>query len=256
MRKEIIKIGTQDIEPILLNHYSLNENKKRNLIFVGGSDDDRTKFENIVNQLLINGVFSDIFTISFRGTESERKGEVMDEIQELEEILEHLIKNNKVDKAEIVCTSAGAISTTSLIANDKYSSKIDNAVYLDPADYRKVEGKYKSWSGFANFNESETLVSNKLTEINSDTKVHVVNFMLKNHSPDGYAPEAERDKNNPNLFKRLNYDMVKAFWNNTPDKNKGKYIEDEILPHAFMRDGDVAKNEKRVVELITETIDS
>lgn len=121
---------------------------------------------------------------------------------------------------------------------------------MDPADFHKQNGEHKTWTGHDQFDLSKALVSGKLKNLKSEVKVHVVNLILRNYGADGYAPLAERGKDSPRRCKRLNFAMVKAFYDNLPSQNKGKYLEERNIPHAFTRDGDISKNESRVSRLI------
>jgi len=86
----------------------------------------------------------------------------------------------------------------------------------------------------------------------SDVKVDVVNFTLRNYTKKGYA--MDRGKDDPNNFERLNNKMVKSFYDKTPIKNRGKYIEINRIPHAIMRDGNVKENVKKVGDLLFKLI--
>jgi hypothetical protein len=63
-----------------------------------------------------------------------------------------------------------------------------------------------------------------------------------------------RGHDNPQMYARLNNEMVRSFYTNTPPKNRGQYIEDATLPHAFMRDGDKQKNMDTILSLLKRTI--
>lgn len=248
---QVIKINNKDPEPIILNLYHKKDKDARTLLFVGGSGDDRSKFKNIAHQLLEKNVFSKVVTISFRGTETQRERPLTNQIDELEEILNYLVEKLTIKTLDVVCTSAGALSTTWAITNPKNKLIFREAVYIDPADYYLAGNSYKTYSGFQEFNPSKAMASVRLKSLKSEVKVHVINLMIRNYGPTGYPKEEERGIDNPKLYKRLNSNMVEEFWKNLPNKNKGKYIEDRTLPHAFVRDGDIYKNEARVVELIT-----
>ena len=151
----------------------------------------------------------------------------------------------------------GSISTTLLAINKKYNSFLRQIIYLDPADYllsQNSEKKGKTWAGFDKFDSEAKTISSEMQKITSDVKVHVVSFTIRNYGPDGYPPPKERSKDNPKLFSRLNNEMVRAFYNKTPVNNRGKFEENEKLPHPFARDGNITKNEERVARLITKLL--
>ena len=128
---------------------------------------------------------------------------------------------------------------------------------LDPADYLVDMGEKegKTWTGYEKYDFEADTLSKLMTKINSNVKVHVVNFKIRNYSDKGYPPESERSKDNSKLFSRLNNDMVEAFYERTPYKNHGMYIEDDSLPHAFLRDGNINKNIKTVCSYLEEIFD-
>jgi len=195
----------------------------------------------------------DIATFSFRGLETKKKFPAKQQYYDLKELVKYLISVKHKKRISIVCTSMGAISTT-LIAVDKYFDKyLHKIIFLDPADYQKInkkEAESETWSGADKFEPKQAILTNKIKDISSSVKIHVVNFLLRNFDKTGYAPVNERGNDNPKLYPPLNNDMVKIFYTNTPAKNRGRYIEDKKLPHAFIRDGNIRENEVRVSELI------
>ena len=44
--------------------------------------------------------------------------------------------------------------------------------------------------------------------------------------------------------------MSENIFNNIPDAYRGSFIEDQVLPHAFSRDGDVDNNHRAFVDYI------
>ena len=146
----------------------------------------------------------------------------------------------------------GAISTMLIAVDKSFNKYLRKIIFLDPADYSLIRDKeeIKTWSGADKFEPKQAVLSNKMKKISSNVKIHVVSLLLRNFGKSGYAPVDKRGNDNPELYSRLNNDMVKAFYINMSIKNKGRYIEDKKLPHAFMRDGDVKENERLVSELI------
>jgi hypothetical protein len=206
-----------------------------------------------VKKLIENGMKHNIFTFSFKGVEENGSKPLKNQIDDLESILQWAIKNYD-GKIDIACTSDGAYSTTHALINHKLSKKIHTAIFIDPADYQISKNTKKeisgTWSGLDEYKPEETTLSSLLSQINTDTTVHVINFLLRNFTEDGYVSEDKRHIDNPKCFARLNNSMVKSFYKNTPKKNKGKYIEDTKLPHAFIRDGNIERNFKRLASLI------
>ena len=252
---KLVKLAQSDPEPVLLNYYKhqLEVNESEAVLLVGGDDDDRSVFRNIVSILQNGGVKSDFVTISFRGVESQHMRPLRQQIVDLEEVLSYLVKKRNKSEITIVCTSAGAVSTTYLVTSKKFSKSITKVIYLDPADYYIQDlnkSKYRTWTGSDKYQPNRKTVISLLEKINSEVKIHVVNFLLRNHGQKGYASRKDRGKDNPKLFARLNNKMVESFYSHIPQKNKGEYVEDRQLPHAFVRDGDIRKNEKRVADLI------
>jgi len=249
-----VGLGKDKADQILLNVYESKRTKsKETILLVGGSGDDRNKFENVVYQIQNKLPGYRVVTISFRGTESKKEHSLFNQIKELEEVVEYLSRNGS-RKIVLVCTSAGAVSTAKILAHPKYAQHFNRAIFLDPADYRNVEDELETWSGLEKFNPEDLLAARNMAKIDSDVKVYVVNFLLRNYGKTGYVATNKRGDDNPELFERLNNKMVRYFYENTPAKNRGAYLEDKILPHAIIRDGDIAKNEVRVANIITDLI--
>lgn len=251
----VIKLTKTDSEPVLVNYYENKKQTERVLIIIGGSGMVRSQFKNIVKLLINKNLNSDIATLSFRGTETNNKRPGIQQFIDLKELLDYLLEKNKAE-ISIVCTSMGAISTTLTATMKRYGKYINNIIYLDPADYPKAKNfsNVSTWTGFANFSGREKTLSSELTKLNPNTKVNVVFFTIRNFGKDGYTSENLRGKDNPKLFTRLNKEMVNYFYSRTPKKNRGEYIELNKISHAFVRDGNVQANEKRVVNLILRLI--
>ncbi len=251
-----IKLTKNKPEPLLVNYFENDEKNNQVLIIVGGSGDDRNKFNNVA-RMVLDEVKFDIVTFSFRGVETQKAFPAIQQYHDLKELVNFLIDDKGKKKIYIACTSMGAVSTTLVAVDKKFNKYLDKIIFLDPADYPEVsEDKTESstWSGVEKFEQRKAILSNKIKEINSSAKVSVVNFLLRNYGNSGYAPTGQRGIDDPNLHSRLNNDMIKAFYTNTPDKNKGKYLEDRELPHAFLRDGNIKRNEARIVNLICDLI--
>lgn len=249
---ETIELTKNNSEPLLVNYFENSEKNNEALVIVGGSGDDRNKFNNVANMVL-DKVRSDVVTFSFRGVETQKEFPAIQQYHDLKELINFLVNNKGKKKIQIACTSMGAVSTTLVAVDKKFNKYLGKIIFLDPADYPEVsEDKTESstWSGVDNFEPEKAILSNKIKDIDSDVKIFVINFLLRNYGKSGYTPIDQRGIDDPNLYSRLNNDMVKAFYTNTPDKNKGEYIEDRELPHAFLRDGNIKRNEEKVASLI------
>ena len=250
---QVIKLTETNSEPLLVNYFNINNNNNKVLIIVGGSGDVRNKFNNVAGLLHKRGFNCDIVTFSFRGRETNKEFPAKQQCSDLKELVDYLIKEKYKKQISIVCTSMGALSTT-VIAVDKNIDKFfESIVYLDPADYpviSETDIESHTWSGIDKFNSDEAVLGNMMKKIKSNVRVHVVNFLIRNFEKSGYAPKNKRGVDSPKLSSRLNNEMVKAFYTNTPAKNRGEYVEDKKLPHAFLRDGSVEENEKHVANLV------
>lgn len=154
----------------------------------------------------------------------------------------------------------GAYNTSHILANSSLSKRVVSAIFIDPADYYlnkedEVDGG-GTWSGLDEYKSEDKTASDLHTYTDSDVKVHLINFTLRNYSKDGYVAEDKRNIDDPTCLPRSNDDMVKKFYENTHDKNKGEYVEENTLPHAFLDDGDIEKNVTRVARIIIEIIRS
>ncbi|NTU46838.1 hypothetical protein HGA88_04400 [Candidatus Roizmanbacteria bacterium] len=237
-------------ENLKLNFYETSHYKDI-LIIVGGSGDTKDSFHDFISVLSKKLFGFSYVTFSYRGVETNREFPLVQQVHDLEQVVEWIKKNHNLPLT-LVCTSMGAFSTAHLLINNTYKEIIARTIFIDPADYSlDADDGDGTWSGFENYNPTNPTVSSLMKEIDSHVKVDVINFLLRNHGPHGYAPVEERGSDTPALFARLNNLMVKQFYDNTPLINRGEYIEDTQLPHAFMRDGDVKENIEHLHQLIT-----
>lgn len=81
--------------------------------------------------------------------------------------------------------------------------------------------------------------------------IDVVGFTLRNTVGGQYVPANKRHIDSEGGEPRLNQKMVKAFYDKTPDVNKGEYLTINNVPHAFVRDGDVQTNIQKIVEMLS-----
>lgn len=244
--------SSKDKEPIKINYFP-NKYKHKLIIIVGGWGDTRNEFLNIVTLLVNKGINESFTTFSFRGYEDKKYRPLLQQSKDLKEVVEYFIGKKNITEIKLINTSDGAVSSTYLLFSDDFGDSINKAIYLDPADYYQESiGKLTEdifiWPGFKKFEPTKKVVADLLTKVKSDVMVDVVNFTLRNYGPDGYSPHPSVD--NPNYFPRLNNDMVRNFYEKTPKKNRGKYMEIPGIPHAFLRDGNVKENEIKVADLI------
>lgn len=228
------------------------------LVWVGGTGDTKERSAKIIGRLREKVPKYNICAFTFAEVDSPEKY-FPQQVRDLEEVCQQLIDDHRAKNISIFCTSAGAYSTCSLMINPKFEMFLKEVIFCDPADYylnaTRVEA-IKSWSGHEVFNPGEKTTGEWLKEITSEVLGHVVHFTLRNHGPEKYIEkeDIDRGKDNPDGYPRLNAQMVRAFYDNLPEKNRGKYVKQPDLPHAFLKDGNVEENEKKVVELIVKLI--
>lgn len=253
---ETIPLNSNQPEPLLVNYYN-GDTSDHVLVIVGGSGDDRNQFDSLITLLHEQRPQYNVVTFSFRGVETGNLFPAIQQYYDLKELLDYLITNKSKKNISIVCTSMGAVSTTLVATDTSYDEYLKKIVFVDPADYleiSEIEAESRTWSGPEIFEPHKAILTDKIKTVTSDVEISAVNLLLRNYGTSGYAPPALRGVDNPELFSRVNDDMVKAFYTNAPDKNKGEYIEDRQIPHAFMRDGNIEKNVKLLAKLIMQII--
>jgi len=227
------------------------------LILVGGSGDTARSFDPLITELHIHLPHIRVVTFSFSGTVRQTDLPLHSQVSDLKQILTQSIQRNN-NKVYIAATSQGAYSVAHILKDSTYAPHINKCIFIDPADYYIDENsktsQARSWSGVMSYLPNKKTVSSLMKEINSNVIIDVIHFTLRNYGKDGYVSPSERGEDNPQKFPRLNSEMVKSFYLNTPEKNRGQYIENNSLPHAFMRDGDIPKNGKILSELIQQCI--
>lgn len=198
-----------------------------------------------------------IVTFSFRGVEERKVMPLHQQIQDLKDVL-FQIKKSSVHSVMIVATSNGAYSAAYLLTDPVWAGYMQSVLLLDPADHycdtSETVKSSRTWTGTDSYSPTRKTTASLMGEITSNVMVHVVNFTLRNYGADGYADPAMRGYDNPLMYARLNNEMVRSFYTNTPPTNRGQYIEDATLPHAFMRDGDRQKNMDTILSLLRRTI--
>lgn len=227
------------------------------LILVGGSGDDARSFDPLIAELHKVLPHIHVVTFSFLGTITQRDVPLHSQVNDLKQVLTQSIqRNNK--KVYIAATSQGAYSTTHTLVDDVLGSYISRCIFIDPADYYIDDtiktSQVRTWSGVMSYLPNKKTISSLMKEIKSNVIIDVIHFTLRNYGKDGYGNPNERGDDNPHMFPRLNTNMVQSFYLNAPEKNRGQYIENNSLPHAFTRDGDIPKNWKILSELIQQRI--
>lgn len=227
------------------------------ILLVGGSGDSKDSYDELVYKLLPLVPMDTIVTFSFRGVEEGLDMPLYQQIQDLKDVMTEL-KSRSIDSVKIVATSNGAFSVAHLLIDPEWAKMIQSVILLDPADhYCATQETLKTshtWTGIDLYDPTQKTTSSLMGEIASDTTVHVINFTLRNYGKDGYVKTELRGVDDPHKYARLNNAMVSSFYEHTPQKNRGKYIEINTLPHAFMRDGDKEKNITTVISILKRTI--
>lgn len=227
------------------------------MLFVGGSGDSKDSYTKLMEQLTITFPHYKFITFSFQGVEEGIDNFLSLQIQDLKEVL-YDIFNDKHVEITLIATSNGAFSTSHILVDKQFNPFIKNAILLDPADYF-IDGAVtvknaRTWTGLQKYAPSNPTTATLLNKITSDVRVNVVNFTIRNYGEKGYVEKQERGVDNDKKYSRLNNEMVRSFYKNIPKENRGLYIEDNTLPHAFMRDGNLKKNIQRITEIILQCL--
>lgn len=219
------------------------------VVFISGSGDTKDVYTPITKILEEKDFPSTLVSFSFRGRDEGREYSHTQQIEDLEDVLDYLIREG-FSKITLIPTSMGFISVACVLNNQKYTTFISEVLMLDPADY-PIDMSRETWTGMDEFIPTTELYSNLLKNISSNLKISIVHFSLRNFDKNYKAKtDLERGVDNPEAFCRLNKDMELNIFNNVPEKNRGEFLEDYKLPHAFSRDGDINKNHKIVAEYI------
>lgn len=233
------------------------------LVLVGGSGDTAEKFEPLARALgeKLEGFVICTFTMSSEVVEGESL--LNKQTEELRVVMEELV--TKFEEIDLFCTSMGAYATVRVLGVGRYYPYIRKVIMFDPADYH-VSDKFQfatpdseiTWSGYQEYNPQDKTVVEELKNYGGEATIDMVHLVVRNHGSSGYVEKEYRDRGNddPGGYPRLNTEMVKRFYENTPEKNRGQYVEVNNLPHGFMRDGDIAKNLERVVDVVVRLIES
>jgi hypothetical protein len=248
-----IKNGSTS-EPLMINIYRKKVGNNGIVVMIGGFGDDRNAFKNICHGLIETKSDTDVCSYSIRGLETDKSFPVFQQILDLQEVLDLLLTRG-YQNIKLVSTSMGSIAMTAVLVDKKYKEFISSGIYLDPADYYlkfDVLEEPETWSGYKKYEPTQPTVSTLLKNLDTNVKISVVSFALKNCVEDKYffSANSERGVDIPKGHSRLSIEMTKSFFENTPSKNKGRYIENKTLPHGFERDGDVNRNESEILGII------
>jgi len=247
MVEQIIATGEHPLKTLLWN-------KKADsiIVFIGGSGDDKQKFVPLVERLVELGVQKNLLTFSFRGVEERVELPLRQQVEDLKEVLDWTVQNN-LGAVTLISTSMGAFSASLTMVDHKYQDVIVKSIFVDPADYYVRDfplNEYSDWHGFVNYSPIGETGSSSLKKGIGSIKVDLINLTLRNFSRGGYAVIEERGIDNSKLYPRLNDNMVRSFYENPPEQNRGKYIENNEIPHAFMRDGNLHQNVEKLANLL------
>lgn len=227
------------------------------LIFVGGDGDDKDSFFPIVKEILANTKIN-IITFSYSPYTQNIDELPKQPIIDFENVISYVINELHLTKINIFCTSAGAYPTTLVLASNKFSDQIIKVIYFDPANYyytpQAFPEKSHSWNGNEQFNPIYPTISEELLKLKSKCIVDVFHLSIRNHDGKDYGEVKNRGEDNPKKFSRLNKEMVKSFYTNLPQNNRGMYKEINAIPHAFMRDGDIDNNVKIITQNISKLL--
>ena len=227
------------------------------LILVGGDGDTIEVFAPLTQTISSKLPNHQICTFDFT-TESQAESILDINTRELTFVCDQLITKHGIKTINIWCTSRGAYPTVKLLQNEKYAKYVRRVIMYDPADYYLSETDLYSWSGSLDYNPSRSVVSDDLVHVKGDCIVDVVHLKLRNYGPNGYLQNEYKNRglDDPLGFPRLNTRMVKAFYAKLPLKSRGKYLEDQVVPHGFVRDGDIDLNYKLIVDLVADILTS
>lgn len=250
MRNLLVKNNKID-EPIPVSIYEKSLDKV--IIFVSGSGDSKQNFYPIIKSVRDN-VEHTLVCFSFRGRETDKNYDRAQQVQDLKDVINHLIEGG-YKEIILVPFSMGFLSVSSILSTNIYSKCITDVIMFDPADY-PTDGSRGTWSGSDKFDSDLELYSDGLENIEGDFKINIIFFGLRNFDPANKPrTNKERGVDKPDFATRLNIKMSKNIHNQIPEKNRGKFIIDPRLPHAFLRDGNIERNIKDISNYIKKFID-
>lgn len=241
-----------------INLLSPNKNASKCLVLVGGHGDTVEVLSPLAHSISALLLDHQVCTFDFSTDHTESESVLDIQARELEQVFGQLSDLFGHKSISIWCTSQGAYATTKLLVQNNFVAYISKVVMYDPADYYLSSRGIGSWTGFETYLPTARVVSDELVRLSGDYKVNVVHLPLRNHGPNGYLESEylDRGKDDAHGYPRLNTQMVKSFYSKLPASNQGKYLEDSLVPHGFVRDGDLQKNLKRVATIAVQLISS
>lgn len=205
--------------PLRINFF--DRNAPQTMIVIGGSADTKEKFTNLIERFPEDKY--NFVTFSFRGYEEQAYLSIKQQQDDLLEVLQWVISKGYQDLILIV-TSLGAYAAIYALLNQTVNKYIHRVILVDPADYYlepdKICDQAYSWNGSQPYQPTTTTISTLLAQIPAHIKIDVLNLLLRNFTKEGYVAPELRSQNNPGCVPRLNPEMVKAFYTNTPEKNR------------------------------------
>lgn len=222
------------------------------MVFVSGSGGVKEEYLPIAKLLYAKGFTDSLVSFSFRGREAKKDYPYTQQIEDLQDVMDYLIQE-RFSKITLVPTSMGFLSVASILNMQQYAGKITKVLMLDPADY-PLDMSRESWAGNDDFIATDQLFSYYLKGITSGVKISVIHFGLRNYDKNyRKRTNSERGQDNPQYYCRLNKQMSLNIFKAIPEANRGDFIEDLTLPHAFSRDGEVTKNHEVITEYLIQT---
>lgn len=238
--------------PIWVDFYTSEKSSKEVVIFVLGSGDNRLLNRDLLNQLSAK-LNRNVLCFSFRGREEGEDISPAQQLLDLEEVIQFLIEEDIAENISLIANSAGAASVTNSAVLGRHKEKISTIIYMDPADYYlSIEEISGTWDGNDEYDPEGKTFSSLLSGLKTRVIIHVVHYTIRNCKNGRYAEDRGRDYEDGQT--RLNTDMVKSFYENAPQQNRGKYLEDSVIPHAYIRDGDVHENISRMTDIISNLV--
>lgn len=227
-------------------------NIKECIINILGSGDTKESFIPTMERLA--EIDHSLVGFSFRGRESGYDYPKEQQYIDLREVIDYLRDVKGYDRFTLVATSMGFISTADVIADKKYSKLIRQVILFDPADY-PADFSRSSWAGNSEFNPTVELVSSRLKKLKGYFPIDIVFFGLKNFIPKTLATDfASRGSDILGGYTRLSRNMTENLYLNIKELNRGVFIIDRLIPHAFERDGDVERNYDLIADYIQNLI--
>jgi hypothetical protein len=239
-------------DPLAVNYF--DNRAEWLLLLVGGSGDNKNKFNGLIAQLQKKDFKANFITYTPRAVIENSSHPLKQDINDLCEVLHFALTNFEFCEFDLFATSRGAFSTSFALKDPFYAAIIRKVLFFDPADFylhqAQLEDGGFNWDGPKVYSPNRSTAADQLKQISGPVRVDVLHLTLRNYTKNGYVPEAERGSDHKKGFPRLNTRMVKTFYSNLPETNRGKYLELPGIPHAFMRDGNIEKNIVKVAEQI------